>query len=226
MALCDRQNGSSPRDPDARQLDPVAADIVAARGGCEAAMNRLFAGCRAYLLAVANSILPSDVRAKLGGSDVVQETLLQLQRNFDRFQGASEGELLAWLRGAVLNNAKNATRLYRDTQKRELRREVSIDDALSGAERDELVDPAVRSPGSEAQAAEEAAQLNSALARLPDDYRRVIELRHWECLPFAEIGDRMGRTPEAARKLWSRAVTQLKSEVLAATGNRRDRGHE
>jgi RNA polymerase sigma-70 factor (ECF subfamily) len=204
----------------------VAADIVAARGGCEAAMNRLFAGCRAYLLAVANQVLPGDVRAKLGGSDIVQETLLQVQRNFDRFQGASEGELLAWLRGAVLNNAQRAARLYRDTQKRELRREISIDVALSGAEREELVDPAMRSPGSDALAAEEAAQLKSALARLPEDYQRVIELRNWECLPFAEVGNRLGRTSEAARKLWSRAVTQLKSEILAATGNRRDRGHE
>lgn len=46
MALGDRQNGSTPRDRNARPLDPVAADIVAARGGCEAAMNRLFKAAR------------------------------------------------------------------------------------------------------------------------------------------------------------------------------------
>lgn len=219
MALCDRQNGSTPRDPNARLLDPVAADIVAARGGCEAAMNRLFKGCRAYLLAVANNVLPNDVRAKLGGSDIVQETLLQVQRNFDRFEGTSEGELLAWLRGVVLNNVQRATRQYRDTQKRELRREISIDAAFSGAEREELADKAMRSPGSEALAAEEAAQLKCALARLPDEYQRVIELRNWECLPFAEICNRLGRTSEAARKLWSRAVTQLKCELSTETNS-------
>ena len=79
--------------------DPFAADIAAARQGCETALNRLFTSCRSYLLMVANQVLPSELRAKAGPSDIVQETLLQMQKNFERFQGTSERELLAWLRG-------------------------------------------------------------------------------------------------------------------------------
>ena len=105
--------------------DSLAADIVAARAGCEVALSRLFAACRSYLLTVANRTLPQELQAKIGGSDVVQETMLQIHENFSRFQGGSEGELLAWLRGALLNNVKDVTRRYRDTQRRRAPRDLA-----------------------------------------------------------------------------------------------------
>ncbi|MEX2111725.1 MAG: sigma-70 family RNA polymerase sigma factor [Pirellulales bacterium] len=193
--------------------DPFAADIAAARNGCEQALNRLFTACRPYLLLVANQTLPTELRAKLGGSDLVQETLLQVKRTFVHFRGSTEAELIAWLRGALLNNLNAEHRRFRGTLKRNLAREVSLDQGLSGAEHEGLVDGAARSPASQILAAEEAVRLNAALARLPEDYRRVIELRNWEGRPFAEIGELMGRTSDAARKLWARAIEQLKDEL-------------
>ncbi|MGD9719718.1 MAG: sigma-70 family RNA polymerase sigma factor [Pirellulales bacterium] len=193
--------------------DPFAADIAAARAGCEQALNRLFTACRPYLLLVANQGLPAKLRAKMGGSDLVQETLLQVKRNFARFRGDTEAELIAWLRGALLNNLQAETRRYRTTQKRELSREVSLDGGFSDAEHEGPVDVAVPSPGSQMVAAEEATRLNAALARLPDDYRLVIELRNWDERPFNEIGEILGRSADAARKLWARAIEQLKSEL-------------
>ena len=63
--------------------------------------------------------------AKGGASDLVQETFLEAQRDFPRFQGTSEAELLGWLRQMLLNNVANFTRHYRIT-KREVGREVAI----------------------------------------------------------------------------------------------------
>ena len=57
---------------------------------------------------------------------------------------------------------------------------------------------------------ERAQTLQRALERLPEDYRRVITLRHYEQHSFDEIGKQMERSPEAARKLWARAVELLK----------------
>ncbi len=181
--------------------DAFAADIAAARQGCEEALNRLFRECRSYLLMVANQVLPAELRAKTGPSDVVQETFLQVKKNFDRFQGSSESELLAWLRGVLLNNVHDVSRHFLGTEMRQVRREVSLNHGLSDADLGCVVDVVVPSPGSQLVADEEAARLNAALGRLSGDYRRVIVLRNWEERSFAEIGEAFGRSAEAARKL-------------------------
>lgn len=62
---------------------------------------------------------------------------------------------------------------------------------------------------------EQAETLLAALGRLPDDYRRVIAWRQQEQLSFEEIGQRMQRSPDAARKLWARAIERLKRELRA-----------
>ncbi len=56
-------------------------------------------------------------------------------------------------------------------------------------------------------------RLQQALRQLSPDHEAVIRLRNWERLSFAEIGQRLGRSEEAAKKLWARAITRLK-EVL------------
>ena len=43
-------------------------------------------------------------------------------------------------------------------------------------------------------------------------------VRNWEQMAFAEIGKQMNRSPEAARKLWSRAVVRLQQELSADGG--------
>src|SRR5262249_5503480 len=67
---------------------------------------------------------PGRLRAKFGASDVVQETFLEAQRIFPRFQGASPDQLRAWLRAILLNKAATYTRSYRDTAKRRPRRDA------------------------------------------------------------------------------------------------------
>ena len=52
------------------------------------------------------------------------------------------------------------------------------------------------SPSAQAEEAEERQRLETALALLPDPYRRVILLRSRDGLDFASIGDRMERSGE------------------------------
>ena len=68
------------------------------------------------------------------------------------------------------------------------------------------------SPSAEASAREQAEALQRALARLPEDYRRVVVLRYREERSFAEIGMLMDRSADAARKLWARAMERLREE--------------
>ena len=54
---------------------------------------------------------------------------------------------------------------------------------------------------------EEAAR--RAMAALPADYGEVLRLRQEEHLSLGEAAKRMGRSKEAARKLYSRALARL-----------------
>lgn len=192
--------------PDDRS-DLVTQWIAAARGGAADALGRLLESCRQYLLLIANQEIPPDLKGKVGGSDVVQETFLEAQRDFHRFHGNSEEELLAWLRQLLLHNVANISRHYHQTEKRQVRREVSLDVAASELA-EGLVAP-TESPTEEAIAREERRQLQAAIDQLPAHYREIVLLRHRGHLSFDEIAQRTGRTAASARKVWARAVEQL-----------------
>jgi RNA polymerase sigma-70 factor (ECF subfamily) len=186
--------------------------LAAARAGSREALGKLFEACRHYLLLVAGRQIDPDLHAKGSASDLVQETFLEAQQDFRRFQGTSEGELLAWLKQMLLNNVGNFTRRYRDTGKRAVGREVSLVGDDSSRPSGPGVAAPERTPSSKAIEREQAEALQQALARLPDDYRQVIVYRYLEGRSFAEIGVLMQRSPDAARKLWSRAMEALRQE--------------
>ena len=68
-------------------------------------------------------------------------------------------------------------------------------------------------PSRDVMAGERADAVRAAIARLPDDYQTVLRLRYDEDLPFDEVARCMGRTANAVRKLWSRAVERLQQEL-------------
>jgi RNA polymerase sigma factor (sigma-70 family) len=61
--------------------------------------------------------------------------------------------------------------------------------------------------------AENAEELRRLIQSLPPDYCQVIMLRHYSNLSFPEIGATMGRSPDAVRKLWLRALDELQSRM-------------
>ncbi len=185
--------------------------LAAARAGSPDALGAALESCRAYLLLVAEKEMDPRLKAKGGASDLVQQTFLEAQQAFPRFHGGSEAELLAWLRRLLLNNVATFRRHWEQTAKRRASREVG----LGGDSTAPGVQPAARTPtpSREVAATERAAAVRAALARLPDDYRTVLTLRYEEDLPFEEVARRMGRTSNAVRKLWARAVERLEQEL-------------
>jgi RNA polymerase sigma-70 factor (ECF subfamily) len=190
--------------------DSLERLLEAARAGSTEALGQVLDGCRHYLLLVANEELDSALQAKGGASDLVQETFLEAQLAFGRFQGSTERELLAWLRRILLHNLANLRRRYRHTEQRQVAREISLEaaDHLQG-----LLAAEASTPSAQAIRAEEAAAFQQALERLPEHYRQVIVWRHREQRSFQEIGQLLGRSPDAARMLWWRAFEQLANEL-------------
>jgi RNA polymerase sigma-70 factor, ECF subfamily len=193
--------------PSASELDSL---LAAARAGSDAALGQLLERCRDYLLFVASRELGYDLRGKLGASDLVQETFVQAQRAFERFHGESESEMLAWLRRILLNQVLMARRHYGQTQKRELSREVSYDNDSYARELVAGLAGEALTPTTALGADEEARAVEESIRELPAEYQQVILLRNWDELTFDEIGQRIGRSAGAARKLWVRALKQLK----------------
>jgi RNA polymerase sigma-70 factor, ECF subfamily len=191
-----------------------AADhLAAAHAGSREALGRALEACRAYLLRVAREGIPGDLQAKGGASDLVQETFLEAQRDFAHFQGKTEAELLAWLRCLLLNNVANFARGYRETGKRQVSREVSLEHPDSSSVGDIDLQANTATPSMEAMAREKAEAVERALKRLPEDYRRVIALRNQDRREFDDIARLMERSADAARRLWSRAIERLQQEL-------------
>jgi RNA polymerase sigma-70 factor (ECF subfamily) len=189
--------------------------LPAAKAGSSRALGQVLEATRRYLLWVARREIDPDLQPKGGPSDLVQETFLEAQRDFGQFTGSSEADLLAWLRRLLLNNLYNFSRRYRETAKRRLAGELSLDSA--GPDRESAIDvlDEGRSPGDDLMDREQAEIVERAMARLPEDYRRVIQLWQEEKRTFQEIGLRMGRSPNATRMLWMRAIERLQHELEA-----------
>ena len=198
------------------QPEPATFDslVMAAKQGDADAMNTILGQCRNYLLLIANQDLPDALQAKLGASDLVQETLLAAHQNFQQFRGESAEELNGWLRQILCNELYSAGRRFTGTKKRRADREHWLND--SRIEQPPLAD-SLNTPGATALQSEEERLLAAAMAKLPDTYQQAIRLRNWDKLKFDEIGLRMGMSGEAARKIWSRAIFKLES-LLAELG--------
>ena len=189
----------------------VSALIRQARQGDAACRDQLFALCHSYLQIVARSQVESSLRAKVDASDLVQETLLEAFRDFQRFSGNSEQEWLAWLKRILAHNAADFIRRYRGTAKRQARREVPI----RGPQESTIVrgapEPAAEcpTPSQEFLRIDDELRVTAALAELPADYREVIVLRNLQRLPFNEVAERMERSRPAVQMLWMRAIRKL-----------------
>ena len=103
--------------------------LAQAQAGNEAAFGDLLELFRGYLLSAAGKELDPAMQAKAGPSDVVQDTFLEAQRLFDRFEGRAANQFLAWLRAILQHKLQEHRNRYLATQKRHLDRERSLDES-------------------------------------------------------------------------------------------------
>ena len=199
------------------QNSSIAELLARARQGDESARERLFARCRSYVGVVAQAQVENWMQAKIDASDLIQQTLLEAHRGFQGFQGATEGEWLAWLRRILSHNATDFVRQYCGTAKRQLRRERPLQAATDDDSRRGNWEPpaGTETPSRIAIRRECELEVAEALERLPPDYREVIMLRNLQRLPFDEVARRMGRSRPATQMLWMRALRKLQESMKA-----------
>jgi len=209
-AAAPRGDSSRPGQLDTRGL------LSRARAGDAQSLGELLTLYRNYLTLFASTQLERRLRRRVSPSDVVQETMLQAHRHIGQFKGESEPEFLAWLRQVLLSSLSHFVERHVLAAKRNIRKEVPIDESAIVASGPHSGGTPARgthsdSPSAVVRQREAAAILAAQLAKLSPAYREVLTLRHMDELSFDEIAVRLQRTPAAARMLWLRAIQKLRT---------------
>ncbi len=157
-------------------------------------------GYRPSLKAIAAGLLPDHLKSRVDDSDLVQETLLKAVAQADQIRATCPEQLEAWLKETMINSVRDCIKFHTRQQ-----RSVSREQFLPL----ESVRSTDSSASEQVRQAEARELVLNAMAELPDDYRTVLLLRQQMDLTFVEIGERMQRTPDAARMLWARALVAL-----------------
>jgi RNA polymerase sigma-70 factor, ECF subfamily len=166
---------------------------------------------RDYLRLLARLQLSPRLQAKLDESDIVQQAILEAHQCRAQFRGQSEAEWLAWLRAILAHTLATAGRRF-STEARDLRRERSLEAELeqSSSRLESLLAADQTSPSERAVRCEELLRLAQAMAHLPEDQRRVVELHHLKGLPVAEVATLMDRSRPAVVGLLFRGLNRLR----------------
>lgn len=194
-------------------LEATMGLVAAARGGDDAALDRLF---ERYLPWVRRT-----VALKLGRplgectdmEDVVQESLLEAFRALKAGDHPSEGKFRHWLTRLVENNVRDAAR-RRGALKRgggKVRRMADFADSVLS---ESLFPGAEASPSQVAIGREAEERLERAMLALDPKHREAIVLRKLCGMSYAEMADALGYTKEVTvRSLFSRAWSEFEERM-------------
>ncbi len=164
-----------------------------ARSGDQAAYDRLFARHADRALLFIHARLGPVLRQKIDAEDVLQDAYLHAHRSFEQFIYTDEGSFLRWLCRIIEHRLSD----WHDHFTAQKRQAVPVPHS----------DPT--GPATALDRAEHRVKVAKALESLSEDHRQVLLFRYFEGLNSEEIGQRMGRSAGAIRKLTARALEEL-----------------
>jgi len=160
---------------------------------------------RPLLLALANEGMCREIQAKVGASDIVQQTMIEAYQHVHTLEPEDDRHIFNWLSKILLHNLKDVSKSFRLCKKRSVQRErrLPLDENL--ADRKGFLQPL--------ESQEDLALLCSALTCLPNAHQQVLRWRYYEQLTFPEIAELVGRTEDAVRMQVKRAIRRLAREM-------------
>ena len=189
----------------------MSALLSQAREGDAQARSELLGDLQRYLSFVANKQFDRELQAKMGPSDIVQQSMLQAVDNLDQFRGETVAEFRGWLRKILVNQARQMKRdLHAD--KRDVEREQRLADSQSRELPGWMAD-SMPTPGTRAATDEQNDAIQRALSRLSAEDRQIIQWRSWEGLKLEEIAERLGVSVSTASRRWYQALVAFKEQL-------------
>lgn len=201
-----------PRQPSDPALS--ATDLGRAVAGDAAALERLLAAQHGRLRGFALRKVGLDWRGKIEPEDLLQETYVEVFAHIRSFAGGDEETFYHWITRIVENRFFDQVRHWR-RKKRDTAREIAAA-APSGESVSayqtlfERCRPDAQTPSAVLRRDEAQAALLCCIARLSPDYRTVVQRLYLRQEPYEAIAADLDRSPEAVRRLVSRALAQLR----------------
>ena len=184
------------------------------KAGDEQAFRTLFTAQLPVLRGRVTRVLSVRLRRRLSVSDVLQEVGLAAFRGRQDFEDRGDDAFRNWLFGIVDHKLHDQLR-HHGAGMRAGAREVSR--AGSPSTLDLAAD--LPSPSAAAACSEQVERVRRAIETLPCDYREVLHLALERGLLLREVAEHMGRSREATKKLYGRALLRLKEACGGLDGS-------
>jgi RNA polymerase sigma factor (sigma-70 family) len=181
-----------------RLVDARLADRI--RGGDTAALGELYDRYAGMAIAAALRIVGGREEAE----DVVHDAFVAVWRKIDRFD-AERGALRGWLMTVVRNRAIDRVRARRSS--------IDLDDADERSLLRTGPNPTLDAALSQASAGD----LRAAMAALPDEQRRALELAYFEGYTYREVAAMTGVPPGTANGRLRLALGKLREALAGST---------
>ncbi|MDQ4034353.1 MAG: sigma-70 family RNA polymerase sigma factor [Chloroflexota bacterium] len=183
---------------DDRRADARLADRI--RSGDVEALGELYDQHASAALATAMRVVGGRDEAE----DVVQDAFVTVWRKIAGFD-AKRGFLRGWLMTIVRNRAIDRVRARRAT--------IDLDDADERS----LLRTGPNPTWEDAVRRASAADMRAAMAQLPDEQRRAVELAYFEGYTYREVAHITGVAPGTANGRLRLALAKLREALIGTT---------
>jgi len=189
-----------------------------AKTGDASAVDRLLGEFREPLRRVINLRLDPVLARRVDASDIVQDVLVEANQRLTEYLKNPVMPFHLWLRHLAQDRIIDTHRRHRQAQRRSIDKEQPIQRPAWADESSvqlvaQLVD-AEQTPASAAIHQELQRRLNDALARLDEDDREVILMRHHEQLSNQDVAAALELTEAAASMRYLRALRKLRAVLV------------
>lgn len=194
--------------------------VQRATGGDQIALKLLLTDSHGRLCAALAQRIPDTLRSTVDAEDVVQEAHVEVFRRIHTFVPRGANSFDRWVLAIAISRLRNAVKWHRAGRRgggravwtaAAVRREestVSLLDVLAGPG---------HTPSGSAMRVELIEAVHTALAELPDHYRRALWLVHIEGRAVKHAAALMHRTERAVHGLCRRGIRLLQRRLHSAS---------
>jgi RNA polymerase sigma-70 factor (ECF subfamily) len=162
------------------------------------------------------------LRGRVDASDIVQDVYLEVSKRLAEYGQPPAAPLFLWVRTIASEKLIDAHRKHLGANKRDARREISLDMAVVPPPNSALLAAQllgkIATPSQAAIKAEMRTRVQEVLDSLDELDREVLALRHFEQLSNSEAAQVLGLSESGASSRYVRALKRFKSAIAGMPG--------
>ncbi len=163
------------------------------------------------------------LRRRTESNDLIQSVWKDVLSNMNGFEYRGQDSFFRWLLTRIIHKIQDKGR-YFTAEKRNMKKEKPLCRENSFTRGSPLPPARGPTPSHVVSVDEQLNRLMRILDRLPDSQRQAVVFRMRDEMTFEEIGRKINRSSEAARKLYSRGVKKIGDIILREKRGMRDTG--